>query len=423
MRSVFQELSERGFVEQVSDPDIGRWLAEETVTVYAGFDPTADSLHVGHLMAVMALARLQQAGHKVLVVVGGATGMVGDPSGKSEERNLLTTEQVAHNARAIHSQLEPFLDFAGENPAEMLNNHDWIGPMSFIDWLRDVGKSFTVNYMIAKESVKQRMGSEVGISFTEFSYMTMQAYDFLHLWRTKGCLLQAGGNDQWGNITAGIDLIRKNGGPQAYGITWPLLKTASGQKFGKTAGNSVWLDAERTSPYQFYQYWIRAEDADAERLLKIFTFLSLEEIAAIMGEHSAEPHRRAAQKRLAEEVTRLVHGEEGLAKAQRASEALFGGDLTGLEADELLEIFSDVPSSEVPAGRLAEGIAIADLLAETTLAKSKGQARRLIKQGGMYMNNQRVEDPEQAVTAEDLLSDAVLVLRAGKKRYHLVQKA
>jgi tyrosyl-tRNA synthetase len=408
-------------LEQVSDAGLAERLDAEPLTMYAGFDPTADSLHLGHLVPIMAMAHFQRHGHRVLAVVGGATGMVGDPSGKSEERNLLTPEAVEANAAAVKKQMACFLRFAGENPAQLLNNHDWIGAMTFVDWLREVGKFFTISYMLQKESVKKRLGSEVGISFTEFSYMTMQAYDFLHLYRAEGCSVQVGGNDQWGNITAGIDLVHKAEGAAVHGITFPLLQTSTGEKFGKTAGNAVWLDPQRTSPYQFYQYWVRTTDADVERFLKLFTFLPLEEIQTVCREHAEAPERRLGQKRLAAEATRLVHGEEGLAAAERASKALFGGELTGLSEADLLDIFADVPSAEMSADRLAEGVGILDLAAESGLAKSKGEARRAVQQGGLYLNNERVPDQERVVTAGDLLAGSVLVLRSGKKRYLLVR--
>lgn len=421
MSSVLDNLKARGFIAQTSDENLGKYLARGPATIYVGFDPTASSLHLGHLVPIMALAHLQRAGHRALVVVGGATGMIGDPSGQSEERNLLTTDQIAENIAGVRQQLASFLDFDGDNAAIMLDNNEWIGAMSFIDWLRDVGKFFTINYMVAKESIKNRMGSEQGISFTEFSYMTMQAYDFLHLHDAHGCTVQAGGNDQWGNITAGIDLIRKVRNAKAYGMTFPLLMTASGQKFGKTAGNAVWLAPDRTSPYHFYQYWVRTDDADVERFLKLFTFLELDEIERIMGEHNATPHGRGAQKALAEQTTRIVHGQDGLAKAVRASEALFGGDLAEFTAAELQEIFADVPSSHLDPSRIDEGLKVVDLLVETGLVGSKGEARRKIAQGGAYVNNERVADPETQVGAGQVLGASIIVLRLGKKQYHLVQ--
>ncbi len=421
MSSVLNNLEARGFIAQTSDEKLDEYLQAQPATIYVGFDPTDSSLHLGHLVPIMGLAHMQRAGHKVIVLVGGATGMIGDPSGKSDERNLLTAEKIAENVAGVRQQLASYLDFDGENPAVMLDNNDWIGQMSFIDWLRDVGKYFTVNYMVAKESVKARMASDTGISFTEFSYMTMQAYDFLHLFDQQGCTLQAGGNDQWGNITAGIDLIRKARNAKAYGMTFPLLMTAGGQKFGKTAGNAVWLAADRTSPYQLYQYWVQTEDADVEKFLKLFTFLELDEIERIMVDHNAEPHRRAAQKALAEHTTEIVHGPAGLAKAIRASEALFGGDLAEFTADELTDIFADVPSSEIPRSRVDEGLLVVDLLAETELVGSKGQARRKVAEGGAYINNERVTGAEAVVTTHNILGGGIIVLRLGKKKYHLVQ--
>lgn len=421
MAKLLEEIQTRGMIEQVSDEGLGDWLTENKTTVYVGFDPTAPSLHLGHLVPILAMSYFQRHGHRVIIVIGGATGMIGDPSGKSDERNLLTTEMVALNAAGVKKQMSHFLEFTGPNAAIMVDNNDWIGPMTFIDWLRDVGKFFTVNYMVAKESVRQRMASDQGISFTEFSYMTMQAYDFLYLFDEYGCMLQCGGNDQWGNITAGMDLVRKVRSKRVFGMTFPLLSTASGEKFGKTAGNAVWLDPERTSPYQFYQYWLNTEDNDVERYLKIFSALSLEEIKLVCEKHHAQPERRQGQKALAADITRRVHGEEELAKVKRASEALFGGDLTGLEAVELLDIFADVPSTQIPEGKFDEGISLIELLVETSLADSRGKARKLIQQGGVYVNNARVQIPESTLTRENLLSGSVLVLRSGKKNYHLVQ--
>lgn len=422
-RSVYEVLEERGFIEQVSDEGLAKVLAEGKVAVYNGFDPTADSLHIGHLVPVMALAHFQRAGHRVIAVVGGATGMIGDPSGRSEERNLLDAAQIEHNLRGIRSQIERYIDVSDPARGIVVNNHDWIGRMTFIDWLRDVGKHFGIGYMLGKESVRSRLGSERGISFTEFSYMTLQAYDFLHLAREEGCTVQAGGNDQWGNITAGIDLCRKVLGKPVHGLTYPLLKKADGGKFGKTAGGSVWLDPARTSPYKFYQYWMQVDDADAERLLKFFTFLPVAEIAGAMAAHAEAPHQRAAQKLLAEEATRLAHGEEGLASARRATEILFGGEIAGLADKDLEEIFEGVPSGQLPRARLAEGLRIVDLLAESGAAASKGEARRLLQQGGVYINNRRLESHDEAITEAHLASETMLVLRLGKKRYHVARFA
>ncbi|MFA4987558.1 MAG: tyrosine--tRNA ligase [Candidatus Brocadiia bacterium] len=418
--TIREELEARGFVAQVSDPEVWSALARESVTLYVGFDPTANSLHLGHLIPVIAMAHLQRAGHRVIALVGGATGMVGDPSGRSGERQLLTPEQVAQNVAGVKLQLERFLTFSGRNAAIMLDNNDWIAPMSFVDWLREVGKFFTVNYMVAKESVRNRMASESGISFTEFSYMTMQAYDFLHLLETQGCRLQCGGNDQWGNITAGIDLIRKAKGESAYGLTFPLVATSSGEKFGKSAGNAIWLDRARTSVYQFFQYWIQIDDADVEKFLKLFTFLPVDEIEVCCQSHKQAPHLRKAQATLAREVTLMVHGEEATERVIYASEKVFGGDLSGLSQQELLDIFAEVPPSPVDASRLDEGLALTDLLAEVGACKSKNEARRMVRQGAVYLNQKRVGDEERIVTADDIVGESLLVVRLGKKNHHLV---
>ena len=347
--------------------------------------------------------------------------MVGDPSGKSQERNLLTPDQVAHNVHSIKKQMAKFLDFEGPNAALLLDNNDWISRMSFVDWLREVGKYFTVNYMLAKDSVKARLGSEQGISYTEFSYMTMQAYDFLHLFDQYNCTLQCGGNDQWGNITAGIDLVRRVRGQSVYGMTFPLVATSTGEKFGKTAGNAIWLNPDRTKPYQFYQYWLRTDDRDVEHYLMLFTFLQMADIRAIYAAHQDAPESREAQRVLATEMTRIVHGEEGSRKARQASEILFGGGVAGLSDRELLDIFSDVPSTRIARDTCLGRQTVVDLLLETDLCNSRGQARRLIQGGGAYLNNHRIHDPEAIVTAEDLASEAMLVLRTGKKTYHLIR--
>jgi tyrosyl-tRNA synthetase len=420
MQTVYDELNGRGFVKQVSHAGIGDFL-RDPATVYVGFDPTADSLHVGHLLPIIALAHFQRHGHKVIFLVGGATGMVGDPSGKSEERNLLTPEMVARNSAAVKEQLTKFLDFEGDNPVIMLDNNDWIAPMSFIDWLREVGKHFTVNYMLAKDSVKSRLASEAGISYTEFSYMTMQAYDFLYLFQKYGCRLQCGGDDQWGNITAGMELVRKALGEQVYCLTFPLLTTSSGEKFGKSAGNAIWLDANRLSPYRFYQFWMRTEDADVAKLLKLFTLVDLQEIDGICKEHEKAPDQRIAQKRLAEEMMRMVHGDAGLVTAKNASEVMYGGDLTGLALGELDDIFADVPSVGVSMDEVSGGVQLAELLHKSGLCASKSEARRLIKQGGCYCNNKRITDEHCKAGHQDFLHGAMMVLRAGKKEYCLVR--
>jgi len=552
----YEALAERGMIAQQSNREaIQELLAKPGASVYVGFDPTASSLHVGHLLPIMALSHLQRAGHRPIVLVGGATGMVGDPSGRSEERNLLTAEQVAANATALKKQLSRFVSFDGPNAAIMADNHEWIGSMSFIDWLRDVGKHFTINVMQSKESVRRRISSflvepdildwvglcaslrdarragakgpiariagmldaeiaqaveaatnldqsnpsdrsdpsdrmaliltglndaikrrdlydagafagvelpgeakeylaasryaladsqverlnrllveavwpgqiarnqlnKEGLSYTEFSYMTMQAYDFLCLYDRYGCRLQGGGNDQWGNITAGIDLTRKLRGVEVFGLTFPLVTAGGGEKFGKSAGNAVWLDPTMTSPYNFYQYWVRTDDRDVEKYIKYFTFLDMAEIEQIVSEHAKAPGKRTAQRRLAAEITRIVHGQEELDKARQASEALFGGDIRGLSLQTLQEVFADVPSSQIPRERLAAGLRLSDLLRDTGLCASKGEARRAIAAGGVYVNNQKVQDVEATLSSADLLAGAILILRHGKKNYHLAR--
>ncbi len=421
MSGVLKILEERGFVEAKTDENLGTYLDENKVTVYAGFDPTASSLHVGHLLPVMGLAHLQRAGHRVIMLVGGATGMVGDPSGRSDERNLLTPDKVEENVKSVREQLACFLDFDGDNPAALMNNHDWIGKMSFIDWLREVGKYFNVNQMLQKESVKSRLGNESGISYTEFSYMTMQAYDFCHLCREEDCTLQVGGSDQWGNITAGIDLTRKTLGRKVYGLTFPLITTSSGEKFGKSAGNAVWLDPELTSPYEFFQYWINVDDDDVERLLKYFTFLPVDEINEIVTAHNEAPQRRDGQRRLAAEMTKLVHGEDGLAAAEKATAVLFGGDVDGMTDRDFMAIAADMPSTEIARSELDDGIGLLNLFTRTGLCSSNGQARRDVKQGACNLNNQKVSDESLTITSEHLASESCILLRRGKRNYHLIR--
>jgi tyrosyl-tRNA synthetase len=420
MASVFDTLEERGFISQCSDDALRDHLARHKVTVYAGFDPTAPSLHLGHLVPIMALAHFQRASHRVLQVVGGATGMIGDPSGRSDERNLLTPDQVAQNVASVRRQMERFLNFTGENAATILNNHDWIGGMSFIEWLRDVGKFFTVNYMLAKDSVKRRLETEQGISYTEFSYMTLQAYDFLHLFDRYGCTLQVGGSDQWGNITAGMDLIRKLRQGTAYALTSPLVTTSSGEKFGKSAGNAVWLDPALTSPWDFYQYLVRQEDRDVIRFLNLYTFLRRERIESLAEAVRTAPERREAQKVLACEVTRLVHGEAVAQEMARAAEIVYHSEIKDLSDQTLAAVFASVPSTEVSAAELDGGLDLVALLDRTKLAASKGEARRLIKSGGVYVNNVRV-DGEIKLGRQHLASQSFIVLRSGKKNYHLVR--
>ena len=422
MVTVYDVLKERGFIAQCTDDELRAKLADRKFTVYVGFDPTADSLHLGHLVPVMGLAHFQQHGHRVLVVVGGATGMVGDPSGRSDERNLLTPEQAAHNVAAVKEQLARFLDFEGGNAAVMLNNMDWIGAMSFIDWLRDVGKYFTINYMLAKESIQSRLGSDQGISYTEFSYMTMQAYDFLYLFDTHGCTLQAGGNDQWGNITAGIDLIRKLRGQPAYGLTFPLIMTATGEKFGKSAGNALWLDLERTSPWDFYQYLIRQDDRDVIGLLKTYTFVPMDEIRRLEEELKTAPEHRKAQKKLAFEVTRMIHGQDVADEMVRAAEVVYHAEIKDLSDATLSTVFASVPSTNLSWKELDAGLDLIELLTRTGLVPSKSEARRRLKSGGLYVNNVRV-DGEIKLDRSHLASESFIVLRSGKKDYHLVHLA
>jgi tyrosyl-tRNA synthetase len=430
-KGLLEQLEQRGMIDQVTNrAALDELLAKPGASIYVGFDPTADSLHVGHMLPALMLARFQHAGHRPIVLVGGATGMIGDPSGRGAERQLLSLEAIRENAIAVGRQLARFVSFEGDNAAVMVNNADWTAPISHLEWLRDVGKHFTVNYMIAKESVRRRLEDrEHGISYTEFSYMLLQAHDFLHLYDHHGCAIQAGGSDQWGNITAGIELIRKVRGGQtganqpgrgeAFGITFPLLETSSGEKFGKSAGNAVWLDPARTSPYQFYQYWIRTEDRDVERLLKLFTFLEVEEIDAIVAAHAEAPEQRVAQKRLAEEITRLVHGDANLTQAMKSSEALFGGEISGLSDRDLADIFADVPSFIVAEFDIERGLRLPDLLVRAGAAKSKGEATRLISGGGVYLNNHRVDGAESTLQRDQLASETMFVLRVGKKSYYL----
>jgi tyrosyl-tRNA synthetase len=418
MTPVFPMLQERGFIAQSSDDSLAGLLANNKVTLYAGFDPTADSLHLGHLVPIMGLAHFQRAGHRPLVVVGGATGMVGDPSGRSEERNLLTREQVAANVLAVRRQMERFLAFDGPNAATILDNFDWIGSFSFLDWLRDVGKHFTVAVMLAKESVQRRLDG--GLSYTEFSYMTLQAYDFLHLFTHHGCALQVGGSDQWGNITAGIDLIRRTRQGQAYGITFPLVTTSSGEKFGKTAGNALWLDPRRTSPWDFYQYLVRQDDRDVTRFLNLYTFLPSEEIMALQRAVREEPHKREAQKRLAFEVTALVHGAATAKEMAHAADVVYQSEIVGISDTTLAAVFASVPSTTIRRTELESGIMLLDMLLRTGIASSKGEGRRLLQSGAIYVNNVR-QGSEVMLGSHNLASPSFIVLRSGKKNYHLVR--
>jgi tyrosyl-tRNA synthetase len=422
MSTLFDELTWRGMVHDATE-GLAELLARERVTAYIGFDPTASSLHAGSLLTVMGLARLQRFGHGPIAIVGGGTGMIGDPSGKSQERVLLSREQIETNVAAIRQQLARFLDFdAGENAARIVNNADWLGTIDVLSFLRDTGKHFTVNYMLQKESVSRRLASEEGISYTEFSYLVLQAYDFLQLFDRYGCVLQMGGTDQWGNITAGIELIRKLRGRKAHGLVWPLMTTASGAKFGKTEAGAVWLDPERTSPFRFYQFWLNTDDRDVIAYLKYFTFLDRRAISELEAALAGAPDRREAQRVLAREVTALVHGTGQVVRAERASSVLFGEDIATLPAEDVLAIFEDVPSAELAAAALdAEGIGMVDLVSHAGLAASRGDARRLVQSGGVYVNNRRVSDPHARVTREQAIEGRLLVVRKGQKQNVLVR--
>lgn len=420
MSHVIETLKERGLFDNVTSPDIFK-LVGAPAAVYAGFDPTSNSLQVGNFVTIMGLAHFQRAGFSVLALAGGATGMIGDPSGKSNERNLLSADEVVRNLEGVKENLSRFLDFDSKTaPAKIVNNNDWMQRFSFIDFLRDVGKHFRMGTMLGKESVRARMESESGMSYCEFSYQLIQAYDFLHLWDTEGCKIQIGGSDQWGNITAGVDLIRKLRGGEAFGMTFPIICDSSGQKFGKTAGNAVYLDPNRTSYYDFYQFFIRTEDVDVIRFLKIFTFLPIVQIEEIAREMAAAPEKRLAQKTLAEEMTRTVHGSTGLAIAQRASEVLFGGSMEGMKAGDLITVFANVPSRELPIASVKEA-GLLDVAVAAGLCKSKGDARRLVTEGGFYVNNIRIADVAIRISGDMLIDGRVMVMRAGKKNYCLVK--
>jgi len=420
--TLFEELTWRGFVQQVTHEDLPEALEKERFTFYGGFDPTADSLHIGSLLPIMGMAHLQRAGHRPIALVGGGTGLIGDPSGKASERTLLTKEAAERNVAGIRGQLEHFLEFSGDHAALMVNNADWLCQLNLLDFLRDFGKHFSVNVMLSRESVRQRLADrEHGISYTEFSYSLLQAYDFFQLAELHGCRLQVGGSDQWGNIVAGMDLTRRLLGKATYGMTFPLVTKADGAKFGKSESGNIWLDPARTSPYKFYQFWINQADADTPRWLRFFTFLPQEEIAACEQQIVEAPHERAAQKRLAEEVTRLVHGEEALNTAKQASEALFGGDLRGLDSATLRDVFNEAPNSALPQTTLEKDLPVLDLLVQEGVFSSKGDARRLVKSGGLYINNERVTQDDLRLSAALCLSENLMVIRKGKRNYHLLQ--
>ncbi len=421
MSDLFSELEWRGLVYDATQ-GAKELLRHETVVAYAGFDPTASSLHVGHLMQMMALARLQRAGHSPIALVGGGTGMIGDPSGKTAERTLQSREAVDANVRAIGAQLERFLDFhAPTNPARLVDNGEWLHSMSAMEFLRDVGKFFTVNYLLAKESVKRRIESEEGISYTEFSYSLLQAYDFLVLHDRFNCRLQVGGSDQWGNIVGGTDLIRKLRGAQAHGLVSPLLMTSSGTKFGKTEAGAVWLDAARTSPFRFYQFWFNTDDRDVLTYLKFFTFKSQDEISQLERETQNAPERREAQRELARVVTAMVHGPEQVSRAERAADVLFSGSLTNAAPEDILMVFDDAPSISIAAASIENGIGAAELAVAAGLAASKGEAVRLIKQGGLYVNDRRLNDERGRVTMADAIGRAVIVLRKGQRERRIIR--
>jgi len=424
MTNFIKELQWRGMIHDMM-PGTEEQLQKEMTAAYIGFDPTADSLHIGSLVQIMTLVHFQRAGHKPVALVGGATGMVGDPSGKSAERNLLSEDILNHNLACVKKQLEQFLDFdCGENSAEVVNNYDWFKNFNFLDFIRDVGKHISVNYMLAKDAVKSRL--ETGMSFTEFSYQLVQGYDFYWLYENKGCKIQLGGSDQWGNIVTGTELIRRKAGGEAFAVTTPLIKKADGTKFGKTEGGNVWLDKKKTSPYKFYQYWLNASDDDAANYIRIFTLKSQDEIEALEKEHAEAPHMRLLQKELGKDITTRVHSEADYEMALKASQLLFGKstteDLVSLDEDTLLAVFEGVPQTTVSKSQLSEAANITDFLSETTnqiVFSSKGEARKMIQGGGVSINKNKVTDPNQAV-AFDLLQDKYLLVQKGKKNYYLI---
>lgn len=420
---MIEELRWRGLLADATEHAQAAFAAEQ-VTGYIGFDPTASSLHVGSLVPIMGLVHLQRAGHCPIALVGGGTGLIGDPSGKASERALLDRAKAEENAEGIHRQLAHFLDFESRTaPARMANNLDWLGRVRLVDFLRDTGKHFSVNAMLRKESVRRRIADEEsGISFTEFSYQLLQAYDFWELSQRCGCTLQMGGSDQWGNITAGIDLVRRMGGPRCHGVVFPLVESSGGVKFGKTEEGTVWLDPERTSPYRFYQFWLNTEDGDVIRYLKMFTLLDRAAVGELAQAVVERPHRREAQRRLAAEMTRTVHGGDGLDRAERASKVLFGGSLDGLGAADIAEIFADVPSTVVARSALEGGVELAVLMADAGMTASRSEARRLIRGGGVYLNGRRVSDLRVVVRKSDAIEGCFVIVRVGRKR-HLVVEA
>lgn len=426
MASILTGLQNRDALHDVSHyDDLDTLLSSERISFYCGFDPTADSLHAGSMLPLILMRRLQEQGHTPIVVIGTATGMIGDPSGKSEERILLSQEELDKNTNGISAQLGKFLSNDGPNAFTVLQNHCWLKELDFVSFLRDIGKHVSVNSMISKESVKTRLENrEQGISFTEFSYMLLQAYDYVHLNSHHKCRLQVGGSDQWGNITAGLELIRKLNPADhkaAYGLTFPLLTTASGSKFGKTEKGTIWLDETKTSAYEFFQYWLNTSDQDVLRYLKLFSKLEEEQLQEFSEQISSQPEKRTAQKKLAEELTTLVHGQEGLRLAEQASRVLFGEAFEDLDSSVLTDIFRNVPSASVARERMKDGIQLTELLVETGVSKSKGAARRLIEGGGLYLNNTRNTESNQEITLSHFVDEQVLVVRSGKKSYHLIR--
>ena len=420
-----EDLKWRGLLHDIM-PGTEEKLAEGVTSGYIGFDPTADSLHVGSLLQILTLVRFQKAGHKPFALVGGATGMVGDPSGKSQERNLLSEDILAHNLAGIKKQLEQFLDFdCGANSAEIVNNYDWFKNFTFLDFIRDAGKHITVNYMMAKDSVKNRLESEVGMSFTEFSYQLVQGYDFYYLWKHRNCVLQMGGSDQWGNIVTGTEFIRRKDGGEAFAITSPLIKKADGTKFGKTEGGNIWLSADKTSPYEFYQFWLNASDADAENYIKIFTFLEHAAIENLVVEHQKLPHLRTLQKALASDITLRVHGETKLEMALKSTDFLFGNGsldfLKQLSDAEVLQIFEGIPQFSVQKSLLVDGVDVLALFAEKTkIFTSKGESKKMVDGGGVSVNREKITSSTKIFIQTDLINDKFLVVQKGKKNYFLI---
>lgn len=416
---ILHDLEFRGLIHQMTDREsLNKQLNEGMIALYCGFDPTADSLHIGSLLVILCLRRFQQAGHQPIALVGGGTGLIGDPSGKANERTLNEKETVVQWSDSIKRQLSRFLDFnAPSNPAKVVNNYDWLGEMNVISFLRDVGKNFSLNYMLAKDSVESRLSS--GISFTEFSYMILQSVDFLHLYQKEGCRLQIGGSDQWGNITAGLELIRRTGEEsQAFGLTAPLVTKSDGTKFGKTESGTIWLDAEKTTPYEFYQFWVNTDDRDVIQFLKYFTFMSQEEIIELEELTRSNPEKRQAQYTLAKEVTELVHGTDALNQAIKISEALFSGNVTDLTAEEIQQGFKDVPSYTLQS---KEAIGLIDLLVESKVSPSKRQAREDVANGAVYINGERTQELDKKIDAFDRIGDKYVIIRRGKKNYTLIE--